>query len=55
MPSIQLAHDYNPFALEDVGRLDPMAVELADCLGVRRFPSLSAAAIRSLRLKRHTA
>jgi hypothetical protein len=27
-PSVQLVHDYNPFAIEDGGRLAPMTTEL---------------------------
>jgi hypothetical protein len=40
-PSVQLIHDYYPFAMEDMGRLAPMAAELVDRLAVlvavRRF------------------
>jgi hypothetical protein len=32
--SIQSVHDYYPFALEDGGRLAPMAVDLDDCLTI---------------------
>jgi hypothetical protein len=53
MPSVQSVHDYYPFALEDGGRLAPMAAELIDCLeilvAVRRFPSMGAVDSRSLR------
>jgi hypothetical protein len=42
-PSVQSIHDYYPFALEDGGRLAPMADELVDRLAilvaVRRFPA----------------
>jgi hypothetical protein len=52
-PTIQNVHDYHPFALEDGGRLVPMAVGLVDRLailvGFRRFPSLGAADSLSLR------
>jgi hypothetical protein len=45
-PSIQSVHDYYPFALEDGGRLAPMAAELADRLAilvaVRRFLGMGA-------------
>jgi hypothetical protein len=44
--SIQNAHNYYLFALEDEGRSAPMAGELVDRLAilaeVRRFPSLGA-------------
>jgi hypothetical protein len=33
-PSVQLVHDYYPFAMEDGGRLAPMAMELVDCLAI---------------------
>jgi hypothetical protein len=33
-PSVQSAHDYYPFALEDGGRLAPMAAQLVDCLTI---------------------
>jgi hypothetical protein len=43
MPSIQPVHDYYPFALEDMGRLAPIAVNLVDRLAIMvaviRFPS----------------
>jgi hypothetical protein len=52
-PSVQSIHDYYPFAMEDGGRLAPMAAELVDRLAilvdVRRFPSMGAADSRSLR------
>jgi hypothetical protein len=52
-PSVQSIHYYYPFAMEDGGRLAPMAVELVDRLAilvvVRRFPSMGAADSRSLR------
>jgi hypothetical protein len=48
-------HDYYPFALEDGGRMTPMAVDLVDRLAImvagRRFPSMGAADSRSLRPK----
>jgi hypothetical protein len=51
-------HDYYPVALEDGGRLAPMAVELVDRLAIlvvlRRLPSLGAADSRSLRSKCYT-
>jgi hypothetical protein len=33
-PSVQSIHDYYPFAMEDGGRLAPMAAELVDCLAI---------------------
>jgi hypothetical protein len=52
-PSVQSIHDYYLFAMEDGGRLAPMAAELVDRLGIlvafRRFPSIGAAYFRSLR------
>jgi hypothetical protein len=33
-PSVQSAHDYYPFAMEDGGRLAPMAAELVDRLAI---------------------
>jgi hypothetical protein len=46
-PSVQSIHDYYPFAIEDGGRLAPMAAELVDRLAIlvalRRFPSLGVA------------
>jgi hypothetical protein len=40
-PSVQLIHDYYPFAMEDGSRLAPMVVELVDRMAilvvVRRF------------------
>jgi hypothetical protein len=52
-PSVQSVHDYYPFAMEDGGRLAPMAAELVDRLvilvAVRRFPGVGAADSRSLR------
>jgi hypothetical protein len=44
-PSVQSIHDYYTFALEDVGRLAPMAAELVDRLAiliVRRFLGMGA-------------
>jgi hypothetical protein len=52
-PSVQSIHDYYPFAMEDGGRLAPIATELVDRLAilvvVRRFPGMVAADSRSLR------
>jgi hypothetical protein len=52
-PSVPSVHDYYPFALEDGGRLAPMANKLADRLvilvAVRRFHGMGAANSRSLR------
>jgi hypothetical protein len=52
-PSVQSIHDYYPFAMEDGGRLAPMAAELVDRLAilvvVRRFPDMGAPNSRSLR------
>jgi hypothetical protein len=52
-PSVHAVHDYHPFALEDGGRLEPMAAELVDRLAtlvaLRRFPSTGVADSRSLR------
>jgi hypothetical protein len=52
-PSVQSVHDYYPFAMEDGGRLAPMAAELVDRLAIlvasRRFPGVGAADSRSLR------
>jgi hypothetical protein len=52
-PSVWSIHDYHPFALEDGGRLAPMAAELVDRLAilvvVRRFPCMGAAYSHSLR------
>jgi hypothetical protein len=52
-PSVKSIHDYYPFAMEDWGRLAPMAAELVDCLAilvaVRRFLGMGAADSRSLR------
>jgi hypothetical protein len=52
-PSIQSIHYYYPFAMEDGGRLAPIAAELVDRLAmlvvVRRFPGMGAADSRSLR------
>jgi hypothetical protein len=46
-------YDYYPFAMEDGGRLAPMAVELVGRLAilvvVRRFPCMGANDSRSLR------
>jgi hypothetical protein len=47
-------HDYHPFALEDGGRLAPMAALLVDRLStlvaIRRFLDMGVADSRSLRL-----
>jgi hypothetical protein len=52
-PSVLSIHDYYPFAMEDGGRLAPMAAELVDLLailvGARRFPGMGAANSHSLR------
>jgi hypothetical protein len=53
-PSVQSAHDYYPFALEDGGRLAPMAAELmvdrlAILVAVRRFSGMGVGDSRSLR------
>jgi hypothetical protein len=52
-PSVQSVHDYYPFAMEDGGRLAPMAAELVDCLAylmaIRRFPGMGAANSHSMR------
>jgi hypothetical protein len=52
-PSVQSVHNYYPFALEDRGRLAPMAMELVDRLAilvlVRRFLGMGAADSCSLR------
>jgi hypothetical protein len=52
-PSVQSIHDYYPFAIDDGGRLAPMAAELVDRLAilvvVRRFPGMGAADSRSFR------
>jgi hypothetical protein len=51
-PSVQSVYDYYPFALEDGGRLAPMAAELVDRLNilvaVRRFPAMGAIDSRSM-------
>jgi hypothetical protein len=51
--SVQSVHDYYPLALEDGGRLAPMAVELVDrmanLVAVRRFHGICAADSRYLR------
>jgi hypothetical protein len=52
-PSVQSVHHYYPFALEDGGRLAPMAAELVDrfaiLVAVRRFHGMGDADSRSLR------
>jgi hypothetical protein len=52
-PSVQSIHDYYPFAMEDGGRLAPMAAELVDRLAIlvadRRFHGMGVAGSRSLR------
>jgi hypothetical protein len=57
-PSVQSAHDYYyPFAMEDVGRLAPMATEWVDRMAIlvaaRRFLDMRAANSRSLRSKNY--
>jgi hypothetical protein len=51
-PSVHSVHDYYPFALEDGGRLAPMAAELVDrmsiLVAVRQLPSMGAAHSRSM-------
>jgi hypothetical protein len=53
MPSVQSVHDCYPFALEDGGRLAPMAGELVDRLAllvaVRRCHGMGVAGSRSMR------
>jgi hypothetical protein len=50
---VQSIHDYYPFAMEDGGRLAPMAAKLVDrmaiLVAVRRFSGMGAADSRSLR------
>jgi hypothetical protein len=46
-PSVQSIHDYYPFAMEDKGRLAPMAAELVDRLVI--LVAVGAADSRSLR------
>jgi hypothetical protein len=50
-PSVKSIHDYHPFALEDGGRLAPMAVKLVDRLAilvvVRRFHGMGVDDSRS--------
>jgi hypothetical protein len=52
-PSVQWVHDIYPFALEDGGRMAPMAAELVDRLGILvavcRFLGMGAPDPRSLR------
>jgi hypothetical protein len=52
-PSVHSIHDYYPFAMEDGGRLAPIAAELVDRLAslvaFHRFPGMGAADSRSLR------
>jgi hypothetical protein len=52
-PSVKSIHDYYPFAMEDGGRLAPMAAELVDRLAILvvvcRFLGMGAADSRSLR------
>jgi hypothetical protein len=52
-PSAHAVHDYYPLALEDGGRLAPMAAELVDrmanLVAIRRFHGMGAADSRSLR------
>jgi hypothetical protein len=52
-PSVQSIHDYYPLAMEDGGRLAPMAAELVDrsaiLVAARRFLGMDTADSRSLR------
>jgi hypothetical protein len=52
-PSVQSVHDFYPFAIEERGRLAPMAAELVDrqaiLVAVRRFRGMGIANSRSLR------
>jgi hypothetical protein len=52
-PSVQSIHDYYPFAMEDGGRLAPLAAELVDRLAILvavcRFFGMEAIDSRSLR------
>jgi len=52
-PPLHTVHDYYPFAVEDGGRLAPLACELLDRLAIlvalRRFPGFGAHVARSLR------
>jgi hypothetical protein len=52
-PPVQPVHDYYPFAMEDGGRLAPMAAELVDHLAIlvaiRRFLGMGVVDSRSLR------
>jgi hypothetical protein len=52
-PSVESIYDYYPFAMEDCGRLAPMAGELVDRLAtlvvVHRFHGMGAADSRSVR------
>jgi hypothetical protein len=52
-PLVHSFHDYYPFALEDGGRLAPMAVELVDRIAilvvVRLFPGMGDDVSRSFR------
>jgi hypothetical protein len=56
-PSVQSIHDYYPFAVEDGGRLAPMAAELVDrmaiLVAILRFPFMGAADFCSLRFINH--
>jgi hypothetical protein len=56
-PPVPSIHDYYPFAMEDGGRLAPMAVELVDrvaiLVAVRCFRGMGAANSRSLRSDIH--
>jgi hypothetical protein len=51
-PSVHSIHDYYPVALDDGGRLAPMAAELVDRLAIlvaiRHFPGMGATHSRSL-------
>jgi hypothetical protein len=52
-PSVQSVHDYYPFAMEDGGRLAPMALELVNRVAilvvVRRILGMGVVDSRSLR------
>jgi hypothetical protein len=56
-PSLQSIHDYYPIAMDDGGRLAPMAADLVDRLAilvvVRRFRGMGAADFRSLHSDSH--
>jgi hypothetical protein len=52
-PSVQSVHGSYPFAIDDGGRLAPMAAELVDCMvalvAIRRLPGMDDVEYRSLR------